>query len=148
MKTGAALALDLNTAFPRSPRAKLGPYVVAARTLDKCRAVLNGANGEYHFGCPLDDFFFNFTGIAVEAFRDQVATGASDDEMAAWIEANAKPRETKEIIQWNNDMRYKRINEMPIELQEFLETYIPEFIPANRVVNYWFDVYDIEEQRI
>ncbi len=37
---------------------------------------------------------------------------------------------------------------MPIELQVFLEGYIPENLPAGRVVNYWFDVYDIEEGRI
>jgi len=37
---------------------------------------------------------------------------------------------------------------MPDELQEFLEGYIAEFIPKNKIVNYWFDVYDIEEERI
>ena len=67
--------------------------------------------------------------------------------MGAWIEANAKP-ERREVIQWNNDMRYKRISEMPIELQEFLEGYIPEFVPAGKIVYHWFDVYDIEEGRI
>ena len=45
-------------------------------------------------------------------------------------------------------MRYKRISEMPIELQEFLEGYIPEFVPAGKIVYHWFDVYDIEEGRI
>jgi len=33
-------------------------------------------------------------------------------------------------------------------LQEFLEGYIAENLPAGRVVYYWFDVYDIEEERI
>ena len=45
-------------------------------------------------------------------------------------------------------MRGKRISEMPIELQEFLEGYILEYIPRGRVVYVWFDVYDIEEGRI
>jgi len=33
-------ALDLNTAFPRSPRETVAGYVVAGRVLDKCRAVV------------------------------------------------------------------------------------------------------------
>ncbi len=37
---------------------------------------------------------------------------------------------------------------MPIELQEFLEGYIPQFIPSGKIVYVWFDVYDIEEQRL
>ena len=34
------------------------------------------------------------------------------------------------------------------QVQEFLEGYIPENIPAGKVVYVWFDVYDIEEKRI
>jgi len=141
-------ALDLTTEFPRSPRSTLGGYVIAGRTLDKCRAAIQGTLGEYHFDCPLDNVFFDFTGITADDFKAHVATGASDEEVAAWIEANANKRKRHEIIQWNNDYRNKRICEMPIELQEFLEDYIPENIPTNKIVYYWFDVYDIEEKRI
>ncbi len=141
-------ALDLNTDYPASPRQTLAGYVIAKRTLDKCRAALAGTNGEYHFDCPLDNCFLGFTEITADTFKAQVATGASDAEMAEWIEANAKPREKREIIAWNNDMRCRRICDMPIELQEFLEGYIPQYIPAGKVVYVWFDVYDIEEGRI
>lgn len=140
--------LDLSVSFPRSPRETLGGYVVAARTLDKCRAAIAGTLGEYHFDCPLDNLFFDFTGISAEAFREKVATGASDEEIGRWIEETSLVEERREVIQWNNDLRYKRISEMPIELQEFLEGYIPENVPAGRVVYYWFDVYDLEEGRI
>ena len=141
-------SLDLNTEVPRSPRTTLGGYVIAARTLDKCRAVIAGTEGEYHFNCPLDQLLFDFTGISADDFRDFVATGANDEEFAAWVQEKAKPHSKEEIIQWNNDLRYKRISEMPIELQVFLEGYIPQYIPSGRVVYYWFDVYDIEEGRI
>ena len=43
------LASDLRISYPRSPRYLLGGYVIAARTLDKCRALLNATNGEYSF---------------------------------------------------------------------------------------------------
>ncbi len=141
-------ALDLNTEFPRSPRAALAGYVIAGRTLDKCRAVLNDSAGEYHFACPLDNLFFEFTGIDAGDFKNFVATGADDAVVAKWIEDQAKKQSREEIVQWNNDLRYKRISEMPSNLQVFLEDYIAENIPSGKVVYYWFDVYDIEEARI
>ena len=141
--------MDLTKEFPRSPRATLGGYVVAARTLDKCRAVIAGTNGEYHYDCPLDQNFFDFTGIDSDDFKEFVATGADDEGVANWIKESAVEHTNEEIVQWNNDLRYRRISEMPIELQVFLEGYIPEFIePKGKIVYYWFDVYDIEEDRI
>jgi len=142
------LALDLSSAYPASPRETLAGYVIAKRTLDKCRAVLAGTNGEYHFDCPLDNFFLDFAELSAEDFKNKVATGADDEGMSSWIEANAKPRDKREIIAWNNVMRSKRLCDMPIELQEFLEGYIPQYIPSEKVVRVWFDVYDIEEGRI
>jgi hypothetical protein len=43
------LARDLRKQPPRSPHEKLGGFVIAARSLDKCRAFLAGINGEYNF---------------------------------------------------------------------------------------------------
>lgn len=122
--------------------------MIATRTLDKCRAAVAGTLGDYHFDCPLDNLFFEFTGITADSFKEKVATGASDEEMAAWIEEHSNVEKKIDAIKWNNDLRYKRISEMPDELQEFLEGYIAEYIPKNKVVYYWFDVYDIEEERI
>ena len=148
MATVEELAKDLTLEFPRSPRDVLAGYVVAGRTLDKCRAVLAETNGEYHFDCPLDNFFFDFAEITADDFKAFVATGADDDEVVAWILEHGKPRKKSEIIQWNNDMRGKRLCEMPTPLQEFLEGYIPKYIPEEKIVYVWFDVYDIEEGRI
>jgi len=141
-------SLDLTKEFPRSPRETVGGYVIAGRMLDKCRAVIAGTNGEYHFDCPLDNMFLSFVEITADDFKTFVATGADDAAVAEWIQANAKKRPAAEIVQWNNDLRDKRISTMPIELQEFLEGYIPENIPAGKIVRVWFDVYDIEEGRI
>ena len=141
-------ALNLETEFPRSPRNTFAGYVIAARALDKCRAVIAETNGEYHFDCPLDGMFFDFSGIDADAFKAFVATGADDEAVAEWIKDNAKEHSVEERVQWNNDLRYKRISEMPIELQVFLEGYIPENLPAGSIVYHWFDVYDIEEGRL
>jgi hypothetical protein len=142
------LARDLTKEFPRSPRETLAGYVIAARTLDKCRSVLAGTAGEYHSGCPLDLFFLEFADIPYEDFKSFVATGATDAEVAVWIESKAKARPRIEIIKWNNEWRDKRISELPDALQEFFEDYIPKFVRKNRPVYHFFDIYDVEEQRL
>ncbi len=141
-------APDLNKEFPRSPRETIGGYVIAARTLDKCRAAIAETLGEYHFDCPLDNLLFDFTGISAASFKDFVATGADDETVGEWLIKNSKIQERREVIRWNNEKRCTRISEMAIELQEFLEDYIPQNLPKDKIVYYWFDVYDIEEGRI
>jgi hypothetical protein len=144
------LARDLRHGkeFPRSPRATLASYVLAARAVDKCRAVLVDWQGEYHSNCPLDQRWLNFAEIDYGDFRALVASGATDDEIAEWIEKNAKKRPRAEIVAWNNKERDLRLSDLPHELQEYMENYIQRYVPRNRVVYHWFDVYDLEEQRI
>lgn len=148
----APISLDLNKDVPRSPREKLPncDYVIAARTLDKCRAVLIEKNGEYHYDCPLDNVFFEFTGISADSFKEFVATGANDEEISAWINKTAKQHSRTDIVVWANDLRYKRISEMASELQLFIEDYVPDCIPAEKLhrLRYWFDIYDLEEGRM
>ena len=141
-------ALDLAKTFPRSPRETFAGYVHAGRMLDKCRAVIAGTAGEYHYNCPLDRYLLDFTGIDAEAFKAFVATGADDAAVAAWIAQHSKVKDQGEIVAWNNKMRDLRLSEMPLPLQVFLETYIQKFIPKHRPVRVWFDVYDLEEGRI
>lgn len=96
-----ALAPDLTKTSPRSPRQPLGDYkVLAARALDKCRAELAGTAGSYHFNCPLDQVFFRFTQIDSEQFKSFVATGAKDQEVAAWISKKSKVQERSKIATW------------------------------------------------
>src|SRR4051794_31834946 len=83
------LARDLREVKPRPPAEPLGGIPGAARTLDKCRASLLGWNGDYEFNCPFDRQLFAKTGIEAEAFREFVAGGANDQEVAAWIESKA-----------------------------------------------------------
>ena len=96
-----SLAPDLTKTSPRSPRAPLGDYqVLAARALDKCRAKLANTSGSYHFNCPLDQAFFRFTGIDSEQFKNFVATGATDQEVAGWIAKASKVQDKTKIAMW------------------------------------------------
>ena len=143
------LAPDLTRGFPHSPHAMLAGYILAKRALDKCRAELAGTIGEYHFDCPLDNMFFGFAGIKGADFKEFVATGADDAAVAKWIEQHATKRPRIEIIKWNNGLRYKRLTEVPDELQEFMEDYIPQNVPGPVIhhIRYFFDVFDCEEKR-
>ncbi len=144
------LAPDLRDGkeYPRSPRAKLGGYVLAARVVDKCRAVLAGTEGEYHSNCPLDRQWFDFTEVDYDAFREVVATGAGDQEMVAWITENARKRPPVEVVLWNNRQRDQSLRDLPPELQEFMEGYIAEEVPRHKIVYRYFDIFDLEEERL
>jgi hypothetical protein len=143
-----SLALDLTQTFPRSPRATLAGYIVAARVLDKCRATLNGTNGEYNFDCPMDHYFLDFAGIKSEDFKAFVATGASDEEVAEWIQQHATQKDREEIILWNNQWRYKTLKETEPRMQVFMEDYIQKYLPENSIIIHLFDIFDIEEKRM
>jgi len=83
------LAKDLRREEPRAAYDKLGGFEMAARTLDKCRASLLGIEGDFRFGCPMDEEFFHEAGIEKEQFETFVATGATDEEVASWIKRQA-----------------------------------------------------------
>jgi len=91
------LAKDLAKDFPRSPRETLAGYVIAARTLDKCRATLAGTPGEYHFDCPLDNMLFGFKGVKGEDFKAQIEQDAGDQEMIDWLNQNGEKKTAEDV---------------------------------------------------
>jgi hypothetical protein len=145
-----ALAPDLKIGFPRSPRETLAGYIIAAHAVDKCRAQLAGTIGSYTFDGFMDNLLFSFAGLKAPELRDFVATGADDEAVAVWIQEHAIQRPRMEIVQWNNEWRYKRISEMPERFQQFWERYIPHVLTPTQIskVSYLFDVFDAEEGRL
>jgi len=141
-----SVARDLRKTPPRSPRETLGGFVIAARMLDKARADLLGINGEYNFyPCGLGAYFWKFTGLDHDKFRNFVATGAGDEEVDAWIRENATQKDQKAIVLWNNEMVGLRLCDLAEGVQEFLADYIPQFCKPMSKVKFFFDVYDVEE---
>jgi len=144
------LALDLTQEYPRSPRALFAGFVIAGRVLDKCRALLNGTIGEYAFNYGTDRVFFEFAGIDSDDFKNFVATGATDEEVAEWIKSKAKAHSPGEIAAWNFTLKGRRISELPPDRQAWIQEYIltnvrPE---AQERVIFTFDVLDAEEGRL
>jgi hypothetical protein len=136
---------DLTQHPPRSPRVRLGGYAILARCLDKCRATLAGKNGEYHYACPTDQRFFDFTGIDPNVFKAQVQKGLSDTEILAWISNNAPLKRSEwEIAQWSalQEQRVPADNES----REFFNTLVAGAKAAHREdLRGWFDVLDVDD---
>ena len=86
------LAPDLTKESPRPPTEELGGFPGAARCLDKCRATLAGRQGDYQYACPMDQKFLDTAGIGANEFKSFVATGATDEEVARWIEEHGHAR--------------------------------------------------------
>lgn len=96
---------DLTLHPPRSPRVRLGGFVHLPRLLDKARAFAGGRIGDYIYPCPLDQRFFQFTGITSDAFLAAVRADRSDTEMLAWVMDNLVPvRQQYEIDAWSRWM--------------------------------------------
>lgn len=95
-------APDLTQHPPRSARVRLGGFVHFARLLDKARAHVAGATGEYIWNCPLDQRFFAFTGVTADGVLAAVKEGRGDTEMLEWLMANLQPkRQLWEIVAWS-----------------------------------------------
>ncbi len=45
-------------------------------------------------------------------------------------------------------MRDMRPGDVLDQAQKFLESYVPENVPNHRPVYVWFDVFDLEEERL
>ena len=141
----AFYALDLTQRPPRSPRARLGGYVLLPRMLDKCRASIVGKNGEYHYNCPLDQHIINFVGIDPEAFKAEVAKGRTDGEMLDWVNANAKNKRSPwEIKQWSQYHDERGPDSDAETLQYFAEA-VAKLSKTREDIRTWADLLDLDD---
>lgn len=135
---------DLRRQAPRSPRVRLGGYAILPRMLDKGRATLAGANGEYHYDCPNDKLFFGFAGVDAAALKAELAKGKSDSEILAWIQANAKhQRLPHEIAAWSA-MVENRAPDNPDSRTYFNEIH-KQVAPQRKDIVSWFDLLDLDD---
>ena len=135
---------DLTKQPPRSIRVRLGGYVALPRMLDKCRAEIAGKNGEFHYNCPLDQVFFEFTGINSEALKKEVATGKGDWEILEWVNANAKPKRTCAEIEAWSAWHERRAPNNP-DAREYFSAEHKRLAPNRTDFVTWFDYLDIDD---
>lgn len=139
-------SIDLTQRPPRSPRLRLGGYVLLPRILDKARALNAGRLGEYRYGIDgMDRHFFNFTGIDPDAFRDEVAKGGGDDEILAWVQAHGTHRrEPWEIAAWSQYHERRGPDSDAETLAEFAAA-VGRFTKTREDIHTWFDLLDLDD---
>ncbi len=136
---------DLTQRPPRSPRVRLGGYALLPRALDKCRATLAGKNGDYHYDCPLDQHFFNFTGVNAEALKAEVAKGKGDGELLEWVQANsAIKRSPWEVIAWS-DYQERRGPDSDAETFTWFAGAVAKLTTTREDVRTWAELLDLDD---
>src|SRR4051812_8329756 len=100
----AVIGKDLTKEAPRSPHIRVGGYAILGRTIDKCRALVAGNIGDYHFDCPLDNMLFGFKGVMGPDFKAQIENGASDQQMAEWLDQTGDKKTPDEIARWSDEV--------------------------------------------
>ena len=137
-------APDLRKGPPRSPRVRLGGFVILPRMLDKGRATVAGKNGEYHYACPVDRRFLDFVGIKPDAVRKQLAAGKGDTEILHWIQKNASHKRTEpEIMAWSAYQEQRAPSET--EGREFFHQTHTKIAPKREDIATWFDLLDLDD---
>jgi hypothetical protein len=121
MKT-KVIGKDLTKEAPRSPRIRVGGYAILGRTLDKCRALVGGNIGEYHFDCPLDNTLFGFKDVKGDDFKAQIENGASDQEMVDWLNRNGNKKTPDEIKRWGEKVEADSLYNNPEKRDFFSES--------------------------
>lgn len=106
-------AKNLTKEPPRSPYVRIAGFALLGRTIDKCRAFIAGTVGEYTFNCPVDREIFGFKGIDAAEFKAFAATGATDEEIGAWVHEHGVKKTDEEIKEWSDsqDGEYEGIVE-------------------------------------
>jgi hypothetical protein len=135
---------DLTQYPPRSPRVRLGGYVVLPRCLDKGRATIAGKNGEYHYACPMDQRFLDFVGVNPEDLKKELAAGKSDSEILEWIEKNARFRRApNEIAAWSAYVEQRTPGDP--ETRDYFNDVCKKAAPQREDIFTFFDMLDVDD---
>jgi len=112
-------AKNLTKQAPSSPRIRVGGYALLARMADKGRASLAGTVGEYHFDCPLDNYLFGFKEVKGEDVKALLASGASDSDIATWLDSHGAKRTAEEIKAFSDSVEAAKPYENPEKKEWF-----------------------------
>lgn len=135
---------DLTQHPPRSPRVRLGGFVILPRMLDKGRATLAGTNGEYNYACPLDQRILDFAGVDPEALKTQLAEGKGDGEILAWILEHSKTKPSEVAVEaWSHFAEHR--TPADVESRKFFNEYHSKVAASREDVVTWFDILDLDD---
>ncbi len=135
---------DLTKSPPRSPRVRLGGFVILPRLLDKGRATIAAKNGSYIFNCPMDRRFFEYVGINANTLMNQLACGKSDGAVLAWIlKTSTHKRNSQEIDGWSA-LEEKRAP-VDVESRKYFNEIHAQAAPHRTDIMTWFELLDLDD---
>jgi hypothetical protein len=130
---------DLREHAPRSARAMLGGLYFLPRTIDKMRAKIQGTLGLYKIGPGISVYLFEWLGITEADFEAIVRSGASDDEIVAWLHA----RTDQSKYEWINEQLANRA----IRDDEHRAAMLPNYpiLAHHPHLRNWFEIFDLDD---
>jgi len=141
------------TSALRSPRERLGGYLLLPRLIDKVRLHAQGALPPEYVGnllkptgSTLDSRFLAFTGLDAEKLREAILTAKSDDAVLAWVERHAIPHTASEKEVWADEIA--TYHPTP-EMAEYRKKVYPELAGKVDLASISvLDMIDMDEGRI
>ncbi|TAK08723.1 MAG: DUF5069 domain-containing protein [Candidatus Manganitrophaceae bacterium] len=141
------------SALLRSPRERLGGYLLLPRLIDKIRLHAKGALPPEYVGnllrpagLTLDGRFLSFTGLDAEQFREAVLSEENDDAVLAWVERHAIPHTASEKEAWARAIAAARPTP---ETAEYRKKIYPELVAKVDLASInVLDMIDLDEGRI
>ena len=123
---------------------RLGGYVILPRMLDKGRATIAGKNGLYHYACPIDQHFLNYTGVDPEQLKSELAAGHGDAKILEWIEAHAPhTRAPWEVAAWS--AYHETRAPADYETREYFNELNKGASLLREDITTWFDLLDLDD---
>jgi len=134
---------DLTKEAPRSPRIRVGGFAILGRTIDKCRALVAGEIGEYHFDCPLDNMLFGFKGVQGDDFKENNEQCASEQIIVEWLNQRREKKTPADIKRWDEDLEARSLYNHP-EKREFFSEAVRKLglDPAKTKTFEWLEIDD------
>ncbi|KIE58065.1 hypothetical protein A946_09130 [Methylacidiphilum kamchatkense Kam1] len=135
---------DLTQHPPRSPRVRLGGFVLLPRVIDKGRALLKGKIGEYKFNCPMDQKLFSFLQINEKQFLEILSKTSSDKEVLREILKISPPSLASwQIENWSSFLQQSGPSDL--ESKKFFVSSLEQIAPEREDIVSWFDLLDLDD---
>ena len=138
--------MNLTKEFPRSPRERMAGVAMLPRTIDKARAQLAGAYGEYIFDCPMDRRLFATLGVTADEFLEMVSRSPDDIAVAAWLRSRNAIPEGERLEEHN-----RAIEQWAPKSPEGWTRFVAQreqITPGRADITTWTDLIDAEEGRL
>jgi hypothetical protein len=137
----------------RSPRERLGGYLLLPRLIDKVRLHAQGALPSEYVGnllkltgFTLDGRFLAFTGLDAEKLRKVILTAKNDEAVLAWVERHAIPHTASEKEAWAEAIASSRPTP---EVAEYRKKIYPDLaVKIDLASINVLDMIDMDEGRI